>query len=75
MKVWLVLKNNYVIDRVLWDGETEWQYPGEHDYLIEDVYEEVAIGSWYEESEDVFYRSYRKPVDESLPEEIGHLWD
>jgi hypothetical protein len=34
MARWAVIKSNYVIDIIIWDGVTNWQYPGDHDLLI-----------------------------------------
>jgi hypothetical protein len=68
--IYLIIKNNYVINRVL--GE-----PVEHDgdTLLPDTNESISIGDWYEESEGVFYRPQSKPQDPNLPEEIAHIWD
>ena len=60
---WAVIKSNYVIDVVVWDGVTPWQYPGEHDSLIEENTENVGYGDWYESSEGVFYRPLSTPPD------------
>jgi hypothetical protein len=68
--IYLILKNNYVINRVL--GE-----PIEHegDTTLPDTNESISIGDWYEEGEEVFYRPQSKPQDPNLPEQISHLWD
>lgn len=67
-KIWLIIKNNYVINKVVWDGETDWTYPGEHDLIIEDVNQNIGIGDWYEEVEGLFYRPMGIPPD--WPDEL-----
>lgn len=67
-RYWLIIKNNYVINRVIWDGETDWTYPGEHDLIIEDVDQNLSIGDWYEEEESLFYRPLGIPPD--WPDEL-----
>lgn len=67
-RIWLILKNNYVIDRVVWDGETDWTYSREHDSIIEDTEQNVGIGDWYEELEGLFYRPIGIPLD--WPDEL-----
>ena len=36
-KYWAIIKDGYVINRVAWDGITNWEYPFPHDLVIEDV--------------------------------------
>lgn len=60
---WAVIKSNYVIDVVVWDGVTPWQYPGDYDLLIEENTENVGYGDWYEASEEIFYRPLTTPPD------------
>jgi len=60
---WAVIKSNYVIDVVVWDGVTPWQYPGSYDLLIEENTENVGYGDWYEASEEIFYRPLTTPPD------------
>jgi hypothetical protein len=63
MKRWAVIKSNYVINIVIWDGVTPWQYPGDYDHMIEENTENVGYGDWYEESENTFYRPLSTPPD------------
>jgi hypothetical protein len=72
MRKWLAIKDNYVIDAFIWDGVTDFTYPNEHDSIMEDVEQIVGIGSWYEESEGVFYMPVTAPPD--LPQEIQGIW-
>ena len=70
MQIYLVIKNNYVINRTVGIPPTE-----EGQEIVEDVKQEIHIGSWYEKDEGVFYFPFTKPDDPNLPEEIQHLWD
>jgi hypothetical protein len=63
MKKWLIIKDNYVINTIVWDGVTEYQYPDPHDQMIEDVEEYINIGMWYEEAENLFYSPTGVPED------------
>jgi hypothetical protein len=63
MARWAVIKSNYVIDVIIWDGITPWQYPGNHDLLIEDPEEMLGYGDWYESTESIFYRPLKTPPD------------
>ena len=64
MKRWLILKANYVIDVILWDGLTSYTYPFPHDTMMEDpTGEAVGIGDWYESTEGVYYRPLETPPD------------
>ena len=63
MKNWFVMKNNYVIAYIIWDGVTPYTYPYPHDYLMEDTEGVAGIGDWYEASEGVFYRPLTTPPD------------
>ena len=69
MARWAVIKSNYVIDIIIWDGVTNWQYPGDHDLLIEDPEEMLGHGDWYESSEDIFYR----PIGKIPPDFPGNF--
>jgi hypothetical protein len=60
---WLILKSNYVIDVIEWDGVTSWQYPGSYDTMVEDPTYDIGIGDWYEAAEDIFYRPLTIPPD------------
>jgi len=64
---WLVIKNNYVIDAIVWDGVTSYAYPFSHDYLKEDTQGVAGVGDWYESSEDIFYR----PIGKTPPDFPG----
>ena len=50
----VIIKNNYVIDRIV--AESDFIYPHPHDLMIEDSDAKIYIGDWYEESENIFYR-------------------
>lgn len=63
MANWLIIKQNYVIDRVVWDGVTPWSYPYPHDYMLEDVDDNGSPGDWYEASEGILYRPLKTPPD------------
>jgi hypothetical protein len=60
---WLVLKDNYVINTVEWDGVIPYTYPYPHDYLTQDPDDLAGIGDWYETSEGIFYRPLKTPPD------------
>ena len=64
---WLVLKDNYVIDIIEWDGITPYTYPFLHDYLTQDPNDLAGIGDWFETSEDIFYR----PIGKTPPDFPG----
>ena len=70
---WVILKDNYVIAAIIWDGESEYTYPEPHDKMIEDIEQNIGLGMWYEEEEDSFYMPMSKPPD--LPEELNYLWE
>ena len=63
MARWAIIKSNYVIDVIIWDGDTPYQYPGNHDLMIEDTTEMVGYGDWYEVSEGIFYSPLSTPPD------------
>lgn len=60
---WLILKSNYVVDVIIWDGVTSFQYPNEYDTMMEDTTYDIGIGDWYEPTENVFYRPLTTPPD------------
>jgi hypothetical protein len=60
---WLVIKDNYVINAIEWDGVTPYTYPLPHDVLMQDPNELAGIGDWYESAEQVFYRPLTTPPD------------
>lgn len=70
---WVIIKDNYVINTIIWDGVSDYKYPGPHDHMIEDVEQNIGIGMWYEEAEDNFYMPINKPPD--IPEELEYLWE
>lgn len=57
-----IIKDNYVIDRIV--ADSDFVYPFAHDLMIEDVDNNIHIGDWYEESEGIFYR----PVNGTPPD-------
>jgi hypothetical protein len=69
--IYVIVKNNYVIDRII--ADQGFVYPHPHDKMIEDVEQNISIGDWYEEAEDLFYRPVNGiPPDSPLqPSEIG----
>lgn len=67
-RYWLVIKDGYVINRVTWDGITNWEYPFPHDLVIEDINNNVGIGDWYDEADGIFYKPLSIPPD--WPEEL-----
>jgi hypothetical protein len=60
---WLVLKDNYIINNIEWDGITPYTYPFPHDFLMNGENTPAGIGDWYESSEDIFYRPLTTPPD------------
>ena len=45
MAKYAVIKANKVIDSVIWDGVTDWEYPFEHDIMVEG---DTPIGSTWD---------------------------
>lgn len=69
-KIFVVIKDNYVINRIVVaeaDAAT-YTYPLPHDLLLEDVDLNLYIGDWYEEAEGIFYRPIGNPED--WPDEL-----
>jgi hypothetical protein len=62
-KKWAILKSNYVIDVIMWDGVTLYTHPFPYDTMVEDTEYTVGLGDWYEASEGVFYRPLSTPPD------------
>ena len=62
-RYWFIIKSNYVIDYVVWDGVTPWTYPYPYDLIKEDLNPGPGVGDWYEASEDIFYRPLTTPPD------------
>jgi hypothetical protein len=52
--IFVIVKDNYVIDRIVADAGFAYPYP--HDFMIEDVDQNIHIGDWHEQAEDIFYR-------------------
>jgi hypothetical protein len=63
MARWAIIKSNYVIDVIIWDGITPYQYPGNYDTMVEENTENVGYGDWYEASEGIFYHPLSTPPD------------
>jgi len=55
-KVVCVIKDNYVINRIVVDTDVPYTYPFAHDKVIDDTNYQFAVGDWYEEAEDIMYR-------------------
>jgi hypothetical protein len=53
---YLVIKDNYVINTIIWDGVTPYTYPEPHDQLLPDVAETVGIGDYYDSTDNTFWR-------------------
>lgn len=53
---YLIIKDNYVIDVILWDGVTPYTYPFPHDLLLLDAEESVSIGDYYDSTDDTFWK-------------------
>jgi hypothetical protein len=53
---YLVIKDNYVINAILWDGATPYTYPEPHDLLLPDVAETVSIGDYYDPTDGTFWK-------------------
>lgn len=62
-KIWVSIKNNYVVNRFIWDGVTPYTPPYEYDFILQDVNENINIGDWYESTEGIFYRPLSTPPD------------
>ena len=60
---WAVIKDNYVIDYIIWDGVSSYTYPFPYDYLKQDNNNIAAIGDWYNEVTDTYYRPVSKGAD------------
>ena len=65
-KIFVVIKDNYVINRIVVaeaDAAT-YTYPLPYDLLLEDVDLNLYIGDWYESAESIFYR----PINGNPPD-------
>ena len=67
-RYYLIIRDNWVVNRFVNDTEFDWGHPLEMGYIIEDVNGSVSIGDWYEESENIFYRPLSIPPD--YPQEL-----
>lgn len=66
MKKWAIITGNEVINTVLWDGVTEWEYPFPHDEMVE-VTDELRIGiGWWKDEQGV----WNEPIPIPNPEEV-----
>jgi hypothetical protein len=63
----VIIKNNYVIDRIV--ADSDFVYPHPHDLMIEDSDTNIYIGDWYEESEGIFYRPINA-IPPDVPDEL-----
>lgn len=63
----VIIKDNYVIDRIVADSDFVYPYP--HDLMIEDKDLTIYIGDWYEEAEGIFYRPINA-IPPDVPDEI-----
>lgn len=61
--IYAIIKNNYVIDRVVSDEKPT--YPFDHDFIIAEVDFGLYIGDYYDEQDKIFYRSVGKVNIES----------
>jgi hypothetical protein len=60
MMKWAVIHNNKVIDNVMWSGLNDWVYPFAHDHLIENKYNSLVIGMYYEDGE------WKMPLNDTI---------
>lgn len=63
----VIIKNNYVIDRIV--ADSDFVYPHPHDLMIEDSDTNIYIGDWYEETEGIFYRPVNA-IPPDVPDEL-----
>jgi hypothetical protein len=63
----VIIKNNYVIDRIV--ADSDFVYPHPHDLMIEDSDTNIYIGDWYEEEEGIFYRPVNA-IPPDVPDEL-----
>ena len=63
----VIIKDNYVIDRIV--ADSDFVYPFPHDLMIEDTDTNIHIGDWYEESEGIFYRPVNA-IPPDVPDEL-----
>ena len=69
-KVLCVIKDNYVINRIIVDANNvSYVYPFPHDLIIEDVNSVYGIGDWYEANEQILYRPINA-IPPDWPDEI-----
>lgn len=53
MSVYAILENNIVINKVVWDGETQWS-PGDEYQIMEIGDKWCEIGTIYDDTSDEF---------------------
>lgn len=53
---YLIIKDNYVINTIEWDGVTPYTYPFDHDLMLWDQSESVAIGDYYDQTDNTFWK-------------------
>jgi len=72
--IMVVVRENYVIDRLIVAAADvpTFTYANAHDFVREDVNENIHLGDWYEASEDSFYRPITA-VPPDWPAELDHL--
>lgn len=72
-KIFAIVKDNYVINRVVVSEEDAgtYVYPLPHDFMQEDAERTIHVGDWYEAAEGIFYRPMGIPPD--WPTELDHL--
>jgi hypothetical protein len=63
----VIIKDNYVIDRIVADSDFVYPYP--HDLMIEDTDMTICIGDWYEADENIFYRPITA-IPPDIPDEL-----
>ena len=63
----VIIKDNYVIDRIV--ADSDFVYPLPHDLMIEDTDTNIYVGDWYEESEGIFYRPVNA-IPPDVPDEL-----
>lgn len=61
---YVIIKDNYVINAIVWDGETPYEYPFEHDLMLLDELQSVSIGDYYDQTDGTFWR----PVPTHVPQ-------
>jgi hypothetical protein len=71
-KIVCIVKDNYVINRIVVDEDVPYTYPFPHDLVIDDPNMVYGIGDWYEAAENILYRPVNAyPPD--WPTELQHI--